>query len=189
MHAGALELRLEGSGDPEVVSSAATIRRSAHAALEDLRDILGVLRQSDPPVDVPRPQPTLADLPALVAEVSALGPPVELDVQLDPQVVPEALGRTAFRVVQEGLTNVRKHAAGHRVQVRVEGRRGKFLEVTVRDRPPGSGPVRYLPDAAAPDSGFGLVGLAERVELVGGRLRSGRQGAGFEVAARMPWPR
>ncbi|MBB2900856.1 signal transduction histidine kinase [Kineococcus radiotolerans] len=189
MHAGALEVRLEGSADPEVVASAATIRRSAHAALEDLRDILGVLRESDAPAEVPRPQPTLADVPGLVAEVVALGAPVDLDVRVaDPGEVPEALGRTAFRVVQEGLTNVRKHASGHRAQVRVEGRRGRFLEVSVVDRPSGEG-ATPVPAGAAPASGFGLVGLAERVELVGGRLRAGRLGAGFEVSARLPWPR
>ena len=189
MHAGALELRLEGSGDPEVVNSAATIRRSAHAALEDLRDILGVLRQSVEPAAVPRPQPTLADLPELVAEVSSLGFTVDLDVRLpDLALVPEALGRTAFRVVQEALTNVRKHTSGHRVRVLVEGRRGRSLLVSVVDQPLGSGPVPVVV-GAAPVSGFGLVGLAERVALVGGRLRSGPLGAGFEVCARMPWPR
>lgn len=186
MHAGALELRLESSADEEVVRSAETIRRSAHAALEDLRGILGVLREQSTGAAT-TPQPTLADLPALVAEVDAAGTPVDLDLAVaDVDEVPEALGRTAFRVVQEGLTNVRKHAPGHRARVVVDGRRGRSLRVVVRDAPDGSvvrGP------GSAPESGFGLVGLRERVELVGGTVRAHRVGDGFEVAAKLPWPR
>lgn len=185
MHAGALELRLEGSADPDVVTSAATIRRSAHAALEDLRDILGVLR-AESTREQSRPQPTLADLPALVEEVGANGLLVDLQLAVDPREVPEALGRTAFRVVQEGLTNVRKHAPGHAVRVCVEGRRGRRLSVVVCDRPTSATGAVALD---APSSGFGLVGLRERVELVGGTLRTRRLGAGFELSARLPWPR
>ncbi|WP_432541811.1 sensor histidine kinase [Kineococcus sp. SYSU DK002] len=185
MHAGALELRLEGSADPEVVASAGTIRRSAHAALQDLRDILGVLREESTR-EAANPQPTLEDLPALVEEVRGLGLPVELDLAV-PNVpeVPEALGRTAFRVVQEGLTNVRKHAPGHRARVRVSGRRGRALHVVVQDRPGGPAAV----GVGAPSSGFGLVGLRERVELVGGTVRAHRDGEGFALVARLPWPR
>jgi signal transduction histidine kinase len=186
MHAGALELRLESSGDEEVVRSAETIRRSAHAALEDLRDILGVLREQSTQ-SATTPQPTLSDLPALVAEVVAAGTPVDLQVDVaDPDGVPEALGRTAFRVVQEGLTNVRKHAPGHRAHVVVDGRRGRSLRVVVRDAPDGSAARRR---GSAPESGFGLVGLRERVELVGGAVRAHRVGDGFEVSAKLPWPR
>ncbi|WP_432510407.1 sensor histidine kinase [Kineococcus sp. SYSU DK001] len=185
MHAGALELRLEGSADPEVVASAGTIRRSAHAALQDLRDILGVLREESSQ-EAATPQPTLGDLPALVEEVRALGLPVDLDVSVaDVSDVPEALGRTAFRVVQEGLTNVRKHAPGHRARVRVSGRRGRALHVVVQDRPGGGSAV----EVGAPSSGFGLVGLRERVELVGGTVRAHREGEGFALVARLPWPR
>jgi signal transduction histidine kinase len=182
MHAGALEVRLEGSADAEVVSSAATIRRSARAALEDLRDILGVLRaESDQGTS--SPQPTVEDVPQLVAEVVALGMPVQ--VRIDVADVPEALGRTAYRVVQEGLTNVRKHAPGHTATVCVDGRRGRRVRVVVSNRPGDHEPVPL----DAPSSGFGLVGLRERVELVGGTLRTRRVGEGFELVAKLPWPR
>ncbi|WP_432561614.1 sensor histidine kinase [Kineococcus sp. SYSU DK003] len=182
MHAGALELRLEGAADPEVVASAATIHRSARAALDDLRVVLGVLRAEDGR-EQPAAQPALADVPGLVEEVRASGVRVELDIAA--QDVPDALGRTVFRVVQEGLTNVRKHAPGHRVRVRVEGRRGRRLQVVVADRP-GDGDA---PALDAPSSGFGLVGLRERVELVGGTVRTHRTADGFELLARLPWPR
>jgi signal transduction histidine kinase len=185
LHAGALEFRTDATGE-EVARAAGVIRSSAHQALEDLREVIGVLRD-DAPVDPhpPRPQPTLADLPALVAESVAAGTRVRLDNRVDDRAtVPAALGRNAYRVVQEGLTNARKHAAGAAVEVRIEGAAGDGLTVVVRNPAPVGG------GTAIPGTGTGLVGLAERAGLAGGRLTHGPMSNGdFELRAWLPWPK
>ena len=111
LHAGALEYR----GD----EAAGVIRENARAALEDLRDVIGLLRDGGPAETPEPPQPTLADLAMLIEESRAAGMRVRADVSAPG--VPEALGRTAYRIVQEGLTNARKHAAGAAVDVLVTG--------------------------------------------------------------------
>jgi signal transduction histidine kinase len=185
LHAGALEFRTDATGE-EVARAAGVIRSSAHQALEDLREVIGVLRD-DQPVDPqlpPRPQPTIADLPALVEESVDAGTRVRYDNRVDDIAgVPAAVGRNAYRVVQEGLTNARKHAAGVAVDVRVEGAAGAGLTVVVRNPAPVEG------DSAIPGTGTGLVGLAERAALAGGRLTHGRATNGdFELRAWLPWP-
>ena len=97
--------------------------------------------------------------------------------------VSEQLGRTAYRVVQEGLTNVHKHARGAATTVRLAGARGGTLRVSVSNlRPVASGSL-------LPGSGAGLVGLRERVELAGGTLTSGAQpDGGWLLSAALPWP-
>ena len=182
LHAGALEFR--GDAPPAEVSRAAgVIRDTAHEALEDLREVIGVLREDGG--DTPeRPQPTLADLPALVGESRGAGMAVRLDVA-DPEAAPASVGRTAYRVVQEGLTNARKHARGAAVAVTVAGAPGEGLTVEVRNRLPVGGGAAGIPGA-----GTGIVGLAERVGLVGGRLEHGRTDDGdFRLSAWLPWPR
>ena len=112
LHAGALEFRPDAPPE-EVARAAGVIRESAHEALEDLREVIGVLRDGDPAGDADRPQPTLADLPALVEESRAAGTGCAATTELDdPAAVPATVGRTAYRIVQEGLTNARKHAPG-----------------------------------------------------------------------------
>ncbi|WP_112731847.1 sensor histidine kinase, partial [Micromonospora noduli] len=111
LHAGALEFRPDAPAD-EVARAAGVIRGSAHAALQDLREVIGVLRAEDDGAgDAPEPpQPTLADLPALIAESRSAGVRVNVsDSVASPGEVPAALGRAAYRIVQEGLTNARKH--------------------------------------------------------------------------------
>jgi signal transduction histidine kinase len=110
MHAGALEYRPDAAPD-ELAQAVSTIRRNAHQALQDLRDVLGVLR-TDNGGEL-RPQPTLADLTALVEESRDAGLHIAEDYKdVDVDAVPTVIGRTAYRIVQEGLTNVRKHADG-----------------------------------------------------------------------------
>ena len=116
MHAGAMTYRSDLSRD-ELLSSARVVQENAHQALTDLRDVLGVLRETTDPAAPPAipaaPQPVLADLPRLVAEAEAAGTPVQLvSGGLDLAGVPELVGRTAYRIIQEGLTNARKHASG-----------------------------------------------------------------------------
>ncbi|WP_343951174.1 sensor histidine kinase [Nonomuraea longicatena] len=193
LHAGALEFRKDAPPD-EVAKAAAAIRDSAHQALEDLRGVIGVLRhgQGAAPSDtaVPeRPQPTLADLADLVAECRRAGMDVTLRLpELDE--TPQSLGRNAYRIVQEALTNARKHADGAPVTVAVGGRPGDGLSVEVRNpalaRPGPRIPGQVL--TGIPGAGAGLIGLTERAELSGGRLEHGRRADGdFVVRAWLPW--
>jgi signal transduction histidine kinase len=190
LHAGALELRPDGPAD-EIARAAGVIRDSAHQALEDLREVIGVLRADraadDWADDAPeRPQPTLADLSELADESRRAGMLVRLECRVaDPAAVPVAVGRSAYRIVQEGLTNARKHAHGAEVSVTVRGTRGAGLTVEIRNPWP--------PDAASttaiPGAGSGIIGLAERASLAGGRLEHGRTPAGeFRLWAWLPWP-
>ncbi len=181
VHAGALEFRPDAPRE-EVARAAGVIRESAHEALQDLRQIIGVLRAADSD-DAGRPQPTLAALDALVAESRAAGMEVTLaDRVPDPGAVPAAVGRTAYRIAQEALTNARKHAPGTEVTVSVTGAPGAGLALSVRNAPP-RGEVPHVPG-----SGQGLIGLTERATLAGGSLEHGQTpDGGFEVRARLPW--
>jgi signal transduction histidine kinase len=181
VHAGALEFRPDAPRD-EVARAAGVIRESAHEALQDLREIIGVLR-ADERDDTGRPQPTLAALDALVAESREAGMKVTLANRVaDPSAVPASVGRTAYRVAQEALTNARKHAPGTEVTVSVTGAPGDGLVVDVRNPAP-EGEVPHVPG-----SGQGLIGLTERATLAGGRLEHGpERGGGFRVRASLPW--
>ncbi|MFC0028632.1 sensor histidine kinase [Micromonospora chaiyaphumensis] len=184
LHAGALEFRPDAP-PAEVARAAGVIRASAHAALQDLREVIGVLRAEPAAGATPeRPQPTLGDVPALVAESRAAGVRVGVvDEVADPAAVPAAVGRSAYRIVQEGLTNARKHAPGALVTVRLAGGPGDGLAVEIRNPWPvgeAGSPI--------PGTGTGLVGVAERVTLAGGRLDHGRDADGdFRLVAWLPW--
>ncbi|MDR6977723.1 signal transduction histidine kinase [Streptomyces sp. 3330] len=182
VHAGALEFRPDAPRE-EIARAAGVIRESAHEALQDLREIIGVLRAGEGD-DGGRPQPTLAALDTLVAESREAGTKVTLDQRVtDAAAVPASVGRTAYRVAQECLTNARKHAPGAEVAVTVTGGPGEGLDVTVRN----PAPVGEVPPV--PGSGQGLIGLTERATLAGGRLEHGTWGdGGFEVRAWLPWP-
>ncbi|MFC8296551.1 sensor histidine kinase [Micromonospora orduensis] len=185
LHAGALEFRPDAPAD-EVARAAGVIRGSAHAALQDLREVIGVLRAEDDGDAPEPPQPTLADLPALIAESRAAGVRVNVNDSVgSPEDVPAALGRAAYRIVQEGLTNARKHATGAAVTVDVTGGPGTGLTVAIGNR----WPVGTQAGGTLPGAGTGLVGISERVTLAGGRLAYGRDDAGdFRLAAWLPWP-
>jgi signal transduction histidine kinase len=184
MHAGALAYRTDLGAD-EVRSSAGLIQDQAHEALTDLRAVLSVLREdasrdslSTTPAAL-RPQPTYADLPSLVTEAQQAGMQVRLYVD-EAGGLPDALGRAVYRVVQEGLTNARKHAPYAHADVEV--RRGPDeVVVTVAN---ATGPAR----PRVPGAGLGLVGLRERVDLAGGRLEHGVTDGRFVLCARLPVP-
>ncbi|WP_367326104.1 histidine kinase [Streptomyces sp. HUAS ZL42] len=181
VHAGALEFRPDAPRE-EIARAAGVIRESAHEALQDLREIIGVLRAGEPD-ETGRPQPTLAALDALAAESREAGTKVILDNRVtDPAAVPASVGRTAYRIAQEGLTNARKHAPGTEVTVSVAGAPGDGLTVSVRNPPP-EGEVPPVPG-----SGQGLIGLTERATLAGGRLEHGPEAdGGFGLRAWLPW--
>jgi signal transduction histidine kinase len=261
LHAGALQIRPDLTPE-EVAKAAATIRDSAHHALEDLREILGVLRAG--PDDARRPQPGLQHLDELISDARRAGIDVTATDRLGDRRVSPSLGRTVYRLVQEGLTNAGKHAPGSPVSLLLERLPNGNLHVHISNllspfpRLPNSGPTpsarRAVPapappgrravsgpalsgpassgpassgfalsghepsshapsshtpsgpapsgsgpfgrsDAggAVPGAGSGLIGLTERVELVGGRLRHGvhgdpRAGLAFDLEAWLPWP-
>ncbi|WP_432575123.1 sensor histidine kinase [Kineococcus sp. SYSU DK005] len=188
LHAGGLEVRPD-VGAEQVEATAATIRETARTALEDLRRVLGVLRTPGSGAGASTaaelaPQPTLVDVRRLVESSREAGVAAEFrtDVPLHADV-PAELGRTVYRVVQEALTNVHKHAPSARTVVTVSGEVGRELLVSV---------VNARTDGEAsglPGAGSGLVGLSERVGLSDGTIRSGPEpGGGFAVRAQLPWP-
>lgn len=188
LHAGALEFRPDAAPQ-EIARAAGVIRGSAHAALEDLRAVIGVLRAdtvAESAGEPEPPQPALADVPALVRESRAAGMRVDLTGEVTaPEAVPTGLGRTGYRIVQEGLTNARKHAPGAAVVVEVTGAPGDGLTVRITNRwPVGGGTGTEIPG-----TGTGLVGVGERVTVAGGRLEYGRDDTGdFRLAVWLPWP-
>jgi signal transduction histidine kinase len=207
-YAGALAFRPDAP--PEQLSRAAEVIRSGvHQSLDELREVIGVLRDDSlPDLAADRiPLPGIADLPALVEESRAAGTRVDVGGPAWPAGgpaavpapgptlrpasgpvaepdagVPDAAGRTVYRIVQEGLTNARKHAPGEPVTVTLHGAPGAGLEVSVvNPLGPGSAP------ASVPGSGTGLVGLTERLELAGGRLEFGTDRGEFRLRAWLPW--
>lgn len=182
VHAGALEFRPDAP-PAEVGRAAGVIRDSAHEALQDLRQIIGVLRAPGDTEGPDRPQPTLETLDALVAESREAGMRVVLDNRVaQPGAVPAVTGRTVYRIAQEGLTNARKHAPGAEVTVAVHGGPGDGLTVEVGN------PAPAREAGEVPGSGQGLIGLTERAALAGGRLDHGvREDGGSRVLAWLPW--
>jgi signal transduction histidine kinase len=181
LHAGGLEVN-PAVGPDKVEGSARLIRETARQAMEDLREVLGVLR-TDVSVDGAdlAPVPKAADLERLITASRDAGVAVGAGITLPPDV-PVAVGRTVYRVVQESLTNVHKHARGAATDVVVDGARGEGVTVRVTNvRPVAAGSL-------LPGAGAGLVGLRERVELAGGRLWVGpTPEGGWRVEAWLPW--
>lgn len=186
MHASALTYRTDLTPE-EQQTAARTIEANAQQALKDLRGVLGVLRSTDSDQwasltgQVEAPQPVLADVDTLVAEAREAGERIVVDSEIEGE--PSATtGRTAYRIIQEGLTNARKHATGAAVTVTLTGAPGDGLCVEVltpRSRAAANG---------LPGAGLGLVGLRERVALAGGRLTAGpTPSGGFRLAAELPW--
>jgi signal transduction histidine kinase len=178
-YAGALEYRPDAA--PERLAAAAgVIRDGAHQALDELREVITVLRD-DVSSDAP-PGPGLADVPRLIDESREAGLVVQFDdrVGLPVEVAPST-GRTAYRIVQEALTNARKHAPGQGVAVVIEGSPGTRLTIDVRNAMSHS-------SADLPGAGTGLVGLSERVSLAGGQLdHQITAGGEFVLHAWLPW--
>jgi signal transduction histidine kinase len=188
LHAGVLEFRPDAPPD-EVARAAGVIRASAHQALDDLRVVIGVLR-GGPGGTGPQPQPpqpTLAALPALLEESRAAGMRIQAEISLpDLATVPDAIGRHALRIVQEALTNARKHATAAPVELHLDGAPGSGLTIEVRNPVP----ALATSEPKIPGTGAGLLGLAERAMLSGGRLEHGLDDHGrFRLHAWLPWPR
>jgi signal transduction histidine kinase len=180
LHAGALGFRTDLDAD-ELRGQATLIRDLANDALTDLRGVLGVLRDSETGERASAPLPTWADLPALVEQAREAGVHVEFEDRLAADVpLPDVVGRTLYRIVQEGITNAAKHAPGAVLRIQVSGSPDDGVDITLRN-PIGFGPSR------TPGSGLGLIGLTERAELRGGRLEGRNDGASFVLRGWIPW--
>ena len=183
VHAGALEFRPDASSE-DIAQAAAVIRASASAALDELRHVITVFREDTASTDPP--QPTLAQLSTLLQESRDAGMHLHLHLEIpEDDSLPPAVARTAYRVIQEGLTNSRKHAPDAPVDLTVAGDRDGGLTIEVISRSPGANGVA---SAATPGSArYGLIGLAERVGLVGGQLKHGATADGdFVLRATLP---
>lgn len=180
MQAGALAFREDLDSD-RLREGLGQIQGQANDALHELRGVLGVLREDDPGPPTARPQPTYDDVPALIDEARSLGLDVAFSDEVDPSTtVPVVTGRTVYRIVQEGITNVRKHAPGSVLAIRSSGDPSTGINVVLTN------PLRGAP-TGAPGAGLGLVGLRERAELRGGRLEQRIDGSTFVLEAWLPW--
>lgn len=202
VHANALAHQPDRPSE-DIARASDVIRQSAHQALDDLREVIGVLR-ADTAERAPTPGgdetadlrcgTDLADLADLVEESARAGMDVRLhDRREGADTVPHSLARCLHRVVQEGLTNARKHAPGAPVTVELDGAPGGRLRVRVCNAPPvTAAPDPQTGDATGrhiPGSGTGLVGLRERVHVAGGQLAAApSDDGGFELSAVLPWP-
>ena len=199
LQAGALRMTAK---DETTRQAAEDLRAAGCQALDELRDLVGILRTA-PEADE---APSAADFAALVAESTSVGTPVQLIEDGDPALASPVVTRTAYRVVREALTNVRKHAPGAPVTVRV-GYDPAQVRLSVRNDPPGrgngqagpgpadpglagpgpAGPVLADPVLASTGSGLGLASLRQRIELVHGTLRAGPEpDGGFSVEVVLP---
>jgi signal transduction histidine kinase len=159
----------------------AAIGQTARDSLTELRRLLGVLRADGHPEAARSPQPGLYRLTELIDSARAAGTAVRLTLEGDAAPLPPGVDLTAYRIVQEALTNARRHAPGASVDVRLDYEEG-LLRLRVSDDGPGP--------RAADTSGHGLLGMQERATMVGGRLRTGEaEGGGFLVEAELPTAR
>ena len=181
LHAGALEFHPDASAE-EVAEAAGVIRASAHAALEELRDVIGVLREGRRRARPSRRSPRSPRSPPSSRSRGGRDARALHARRAAARRSPPPLGRAAYRIVQEGLTNARKHAPGAAVEVTIsaEAARALVVEVVSR-RAVGVGAPAPL---ALPGAGTGLVGLAERVALAGGELDHGPDAAATSSCAR-----
>ncbi|MEU5400630.1 sensor histidine kinase [Streptomyces sp. NPDC005963] len=169
--------------DPETAREAlVTLEASARTALREMRQMLGVLRGNDVYDEAPsQPQPGVADLDGLISESLASGLSARLVISGEPHPLPTTVGLTLYRIAQEALTNVRKHAGPARADVHL-----LYLpdRVTLEITDDGAGGQR---PQGVPGGGYGLVGMRERVSVHGGSLDVGhRDQGGFRVAATVP---
>lgn len=180
LHAGALEVNADAGAD-RVEEAASLIRTTAHQTLEELREVLGVLRSEAGAEGADLvPTATVADIARLVDASRTAGITVELVDEL-----PDATARAVYRVVQEGLTNVHKHARGAATVVTIAGSEFDGVTVAVVNRAPVAA---ALLGEQLPGSGSGLVGLGERIRLLGGTFDSGAEpSGGWAMRAWLPW--
>jgi signal transduction histidine kinase len=178
VQAGA-ERKALGDERPETAEVLETIEQTGRAAMAEMRRLLGMLRRSDDELAL-APQPTLERVDDLVAQVRDAGMPVELRVEGEPRPLPAGVDLSAYRIVQEALTNALKHAGPARARVTVRYGREE-LDIEIADDGTARAP------ANGDGAGHGLVGMRERVLLFGGDLDAGHgRSGGYTVRARLP---
>lgn len=176
LQVGAVRHRMPES-DAETRQALENVEKAGRTALAEMRRLLGAMRREDEQAEL-SPQPGLADLDRLLDDVRAAGLEVRLNVHGDPVPLPPGLDLSAYRIVQEAVTNTLKHAQAHHADVEVTFEPGDLL-VEVRDD--GRGP------STSDGLGHGLVGMRERVKIFGGDMSAGgAPGGGFVVRARLP---
>jgi signal transduction histidine kinase len=190
VHAG-VGRRVGATQPAEALRALRTVEEASRAALDELRRVLSLLRSDDEPGETDHsgepglalaPVPGLADLDGLTTLVEKAGTPVRVDVTGDVAAVSPAAGLTAYRIVQEALTNVVRHAPGAKATVRVSIAGGG-----VRIRVTDTGPATTAEMAGAVAAGHGIVGMRERAAIFGGTLDAGPlPGGGFQVTASLP---
>lgn len=174
----AAERRVLPTGQESTGAVLEAIEHAGRQAMTELRRLLGVLRKDDFPVSL-APQPGLSGLPQLVAELADAGVAVAVSTTGDVSRLPPGLDLSVYRIIQESLTNVVKHAHASRADVEVRCR-PQSLEIDVRDDGTGGGSAR--------GEGFGLIGMRERVAVYGGHVQAGRlEGGGYRVHAVLPF--
>jgi signal transduction histidine kinase len=170
----------------EAKHALAAIEATSRSALTEMRRLLGVLRQDGEPAGSLVPAPGLADLASLAAQVQEAGLSVWIHVEGERGRIPPGLDLSAYRIVQEALTNVIKHAGGSTANVTVCYRPGS-VTLEIIDDGTGAPPAGAQP--APPSTGHGIIGMRERVAVFGGEFAAGpRAGGGFRVFARLPIP-
>ncbi|MFC8491954.1 histidine kinase [Streptomyces sp. NPDC057235] len=182
LHTGVLAAKKDALPAP-VVERLTLLRTASTEALTDLRDVLGALRTTETPSAATPPAPVLRDVEEMIEQARSAGQNISATVEGNSARAPAAHRLAVHRLVQEALTNARKHAPDAPVDVRISyAPPATLVEVT---NPPGTG----LPGLQPVPSGFGLVGLRERVEALGGHLHAGPGGGGtWRLAARIPPP-
>nr|WP_237499956.1 histidine kinase [Streptomyces sp. SID8379] len=182
LHTGILATKKDTLPDP-VIERLSLLRTASTDALTDLRDVLGALRTTETLSAADPPAPVLRDVEEMIEQARSAGQAISVTVEGSPAQAPAAHRLAVYRLIQEALTNARKHAPDAPVGVRISyAPPATLVEVT---NPPGTA----LADGRPVPSGFGLIGLRERVEALGGHLNAGPGGAGtWRLAARIPHP-
>lgn len=182
MHAGALAYRQDLSPE-QARETARVIQENAHASLGELRAVLGSLRdEAMDATPVAKPQPGRLDVADLVAAARAAGMRLTYEDEVEHvELLPTLTARHAHRIVQEALTNARKHAPGCRVWLRLAGAPGGQLAISCRNSLPVSAP------SPVPGSQVGLVGVRERVDVSGGTMAVRRDDDEFTLEVALPW--
>jgi signal transduction histidine kinase len=174
LQVGAVRHNLPDTPDREALM---TVERTGRTALTEMRHLLGALRRADEDIDL-APQPGLGSLDMLLDGFRRAGLPVRLRVEGEPVELPRTLDLSAFRIVQEGLTNALKHARAGSADVGIRYAPGE-LRIDVRDDGSGAG--------AGDGLGHGLIGIRERVKIYGGEMTAGpADGGGFQLRTSFP---
>lgn len=187
---GVIVMQAGGAGsmlvltEPDAKAVLATIEQTGRQAFAEMRRLVGVLRDEDE-VAALAPQPTVREIPALVARLASAGLDVDLETEGTQREAPAGVELSAYRIVQEALTNTLKHSGGGHATVRLSWSQD-HLEVEVSDDGPAAGAA--VPPPVRADTGRkGLVGMRERVMLFGGELEAGpNPHGGYRVTARFP---